>query len=198
MAVADHAWTSLSDTKEFLGISASTHDTLLENLIDSATDFLEKRLGGRRIVIPGSDYQEIYDGNTDQFSRNYLTLDHWPVTIFTSVEYDSGTPSSPSWNAYDADTYERYDNQGQLYFYGGLLRGRRKIRVTYSAGLAANTAAVPTDLRLACQKLVGKEFQKRKAQGETRETVGTAEIVWDNHLEPYIEDAIKPYRRISI
>lgn len=195
MAVALHAWTSLADTKTFLGISGSGDDTLLESLIDSCTDFLEKRLGGRRIVIPSSDYVEIYDGDLERDGKRYLTLDQWPITTLTSVEYNSGTPSAKVWNTENANNYERYDEEGQLFYYGGLPITRRGIRITYSAGLAANTAAVPTDLRLACQKMVGKEYQKRKAQGETSESVGSASTSWSLHLDPIIEDALKPYRR---
>jgi len=50
MSVISNALTSLALVKQFLGITTSTNDALLENLINYVSTFIETSCGKRRFL----------------------------------------------------------------------------------------------------------------------------------------------------
>lgn len=193
--IASYALIAVADAKEHLGISASTYDDLLTSLINEATDFIENQCGGRRFKVPSTAVTEYYeptfpvDGPGGQ-KEHYVTLKQWPVTELTSVKYKT---APGVYTAYDSTGYELYEDEGQIYLYGGIPRTRKAIQVVYKAGYST----IPYDLQLACRKLVGHSFGLRKAEGRKSESVGGASIVWkDDAVDSILKDIIAKYTRL--
>lgn len=82
MAVDTYALTSLANVKTYLGITASTDDTLLEDLIDAMSMKIEAYLG---FNVLSREYREWRDGR----DMESIVLRHFPVTAVKRVGYGS-------------------------------------------------------------------------------------------------------------
>lgn len=195
MALETYALTTVALVKTYLGISVSTYDTLIEDLIDACTDWFEHECGGRRFFSAGADVTEYYDGG-DGRSKTRIFAKKYPIISVTSISYNSsGNYSSPTWTAFSASTeYIRKDASGEIYFPGGLPQGMQNLRLIYQGGFAV----IPNDLDLACRKMVAKEFNKRKSQGATNESIGGGSITWNEDLDPSITRLVNYYKTYNV
>jgi len=78
MPVKTTALTSLVNVKQYLGISSSDDDALLENIINRATDWVESYCDRK---FKQRTYYEWHDGS----GGRQLRLDNWPVNYVQSV-----------------------------------------------------------------------------------------------------------------
>jgi hypothetical protein len=109
-------------------------------------------------------------------NRQYwLNCRQYPITATASpvVKYRSG---QTTYTTIDSGNYDIYEGRGQFYIYGGMPNTRKGVKLTYSAGYAT----IPTDLALACIKLVARQYEKRKSQGKKSESIGGASITWQD------------------
>lgn len=201
MALNTNALTTVANLKSYLGLSVSTFDTLLEIFINGASKWISKRCGDRVFKEPASDAVELYDGDFDGTGRNKIFTKAWPINSITSIEYKTGSLSNPTWVAFTADDYTVDEQAGIIYFTGGfganlssISPNRQNIRLTYKGGFATGDENL-SNLELACLKMSAKEFDKRKSQGATQESVGGGTVTWNEDLDPSISDIINPYRR---
>lgn len=200
-----YALTQVDDVKSLIDIASGTttwNQTLIE-LINAATVWMQNYCGGRQFgdttAVP-TYTNETYDSDDepgDDGVQKWLYLKAYPVTAFTTIEYRTGTST---YAAFDSSAYETYAERGAIYFYGGIPKGKKIIRVTYNAGYLIDWTTqanhtLPYDLTHACRKLVLKEFNKRKAQGITHESIGGASIDWNEDLDPEIVQILSKYRR---
>lgn len=182
MSIHAYALTSVANVKTYLGITSSSDDALLEMFVNQTTDWIEQFCGGRRFkdttytdeIYESEFAKEQGDFPTIVRNRNYwLNCRQYPITATAAVvvKYRSG---NTSWQTQEATGYEVYNNRGQVYLYGGMPNIRQAVKLTYSAGYAT----IPSDLELACIKLVARQYEKRKSQGKKSESIGGATIVW--------------------
>lgn len=190
MALADTTFITVADVKTHLDISVSTWDTVIENLINMCTQYAMNYCGGRRFIAPASDETEYYDGD----DKGMIFLDSWPVQSITSVSYASGDYDNQTWTAYNAASDYRRDMKRGILHFGGLDRGVQNIRVIYTAGYA-DSDAVPWDLKLGIIEAVSKEFDRRKSQGVSAESVGGASVTWSMKWDPNLTTILDNYRR---
>lgn len=189
MAVVSYALTTLVQLKAHLDITASTWDTVLEQMIDGATDYIESMCGQRR--FKSTTYTaKLFDGSpaSDRCIRS-IYLPHLPVTAVATVEYNIGTPSNPSWQEFLDDDWIFYEDRGEIRFASDLPVGRQNIRITYTAGYST----IPQDLEQLCIRLASREWNKRKSQGMSNENVGGMSINWQTTLEDFDRDIISKY-----
>lgn len=204
-----YALTQVNDVKSILDIASATTtwDQTFIELINSATLWIENYCGGRRLgntTVP-TYTQETYDGpEFEDEKSNWLYLDNFPVTAFTTIEYRTGTSS---YATFDSSAYETYADRGAIYFHGGVPRGRKAVRVTYSAGYKIDWTTqanhtLPHDLTLACRLLVAQMFNKRKSQGIQSEKIGTWALSYetpeDSAMSDQIKDILARYRRVFV
>lgn len=180
MAVLPQALTTKADVKRFLDITVATDDTLLEQLIDNVTEWVEGMLGGRR--IKETTYtDELHDGGEhDIFLPNFPITD----TVTLVAEFRSGTIANPTFTAFTANDFIVYKNSGVVHFFArtpgrhlhdrfGFERspkfepGNQNLRFTFSAGFDT----IPLDLELLAKQLVSLILDRRKAQNIKKETV---------------------------
>ncbi len=188
MTTIAYALTTRQKVKDYLGISGTDKDTLIDQMINGATDFIESYCGGRR--FKSTNYVEIKDGG-----KSKLFLNQFPVTALTTVEYRSGTPSNPTWNTYDADSYEQYLSEGYLCFYGKLPDIPRGMRVTYTAGYLIDfnnetsaTHTLPFDLTTVCTQLAAKNVNNSQAEGIQSQSTEGQSVTFDTTLRSLTAD----------
>lgn len=201
MASVAHAITTTAKVKTYLGISSSTDDALIDQLVSYATDAIEGFCGNRR--FKRTTYtNELYDAD----GQRDLLLRQWPASAVSAVEYRAGSVSSPSWTAFPADDFLTYLAEGVIGFLAPLPRVRQGVRVTYDAGYlidftAENTPAshnLPFDLCLVATELAAKLYEGRKALGvATMATEGQSVTFADAQgaLTPAHKTILKRYQR---
>ena len=177
MPILIYALVSLADVKEALGILDNSQDSYLTNLINRATDIIEKYCNGRR--FKETTYtNETYDGNGSQF----LNLKHYPISAITSLQWRSGDFSSNNWDSIDSSMYTYLDIEGEIYYTGVFSRGIRNYRVSYTAGYST----IPNDLQQACITLISYLKNQTKTSGMKSESLGEYSYTKDDDVQATI------------
>lgn len=150
------ALTDLTRVKRFLGISVTTDDALLTNLINAVSDEIQKAL--RRTIIQATATAEKYDSIGD----SEIILRNRPVVSVASVlELTTALVEDTGWEAGAQDLAV-----GRLVRISGGLpigwaRGTRVVVVTYDHGLAT----VPEALAEMATELVAYDYRQSKPGG---------------------------------
>lgn len=128
-----NALTTKARVKERLGITTTDWDDFFERLIISVTARMET-MCNRQFTLD-TYTNELHDGS-DLFGslRTQLITKNAPISAVSKIEYKAGTNTSPNWTEYSADDYDVDYDTGIIYFPLGLERGKRNIRITYTAG----------------------------------------------------------------
>jgi len=188
MALVPFALTTKARVKTFLGITDASLDTLIDQLINRATDWFEARTNRRFLE---TDIVELHDGGEKEvFMRQF------PVTVFTSVERNIGTEAIPNFQLFNVNDFHVYFDEGYISFFGihdfnvqgRTQRGKENIRITYKAGFKIDFAFVeditkhtlPLDIEDFVIRLVARRINLRNAQGVSSESVEGASITWAN------------------
>lgn len=163
------AFTDLADLKSFLGISGSTttHDDLLENLINGASGFIEAYTN-RRLKSTSYDKDVAtdrkftwYDGD----NTKSLFLREYPITAVSAVTMSGATISAASATDYYGSTgYVIRHDRGSLFYGNYWEAGVQNIRVSYTAGYLA-TDREWFELQELCRSFVAWVFNNRTHLG---------------------------------
>ena len=190
MALLAQAHTTRAKVKLYLGITDASFDTLLEELINSITLFVEGKMGGRRIK-KATYTNEPHDGGEIE-----VFLDNWPIIEPPAIvaEFRTGPVDTPTFKAFQANDFIVYPGGGFVHFFAktpggqpfgarprlsafdvGVGRGSRNLQFTYDAGFVT----IPEDIELLANQLVGLQFNVRKSQGIRKEQVEGTSIEYD-------------------
>lgn len=187
--IVDYALTTIAKAKTHLGISGTDDDTLLERIVNYATDFIESYCDRRFDKTTYSN--ELYDG--DDFDY-WLYLKNLPITTLTKIEQNNGTTDEPDWDELDeGDDYEKYLTEGKIYIYDRVT-GKRNYRVNYEAGYTT----IPYDLEMLCIRLVARIYEKRKSEGRSAESLGPANISWESFIKEEDKMTLNKYKKVNI
>jgi uncharacterized phiE125 gp8 family phage protein len=179
----------LEDLKNHIGLDSNDDDEILKFYIEGIGEFLKERLG---LIIESASVTEYFNGDD---IKDIIFLANYPVTVLTSLQYNSGTWGTPVWTAFDVDDYNLDGDKGMIYC-DSMYAGIRNIKVVYTAGYSA--ATIPKALKIAVLKMVAKIYNKRRSDGFSSEEVAGARVEWDKFLSSDIEELIAPYRKIQI
>ena len=202
----NYALTTKERVKAKIDITVAGLDSVIDQMIASATSKIETMCGGRRF-LETTYTNEIYDGSfMDKNSPSvpYLILKNAPVSTLTSLQYRSGTRTSPSWVDFPADNYEPMNARGIVKV--DLPSGFQNIRVTYTAGYKidftdeynASKHTLPFEVSNLCEKMVIKMIKKRESEGKSQETLRDSTINWGSFIDNEDKDVITRYRRVTI
>lgn len=159
---------SLTEAKRFLGISASTHDTLLQELLDHSEELLLAECNRRERPFAASQnaITEVHDGT----GSSLLTLKYPISSISGNVRLGRDTSDyDEELDSADVDeivyaagkrSVERTD--GGIFGEAG---SPRYVRVTYDA-----QEDKPEIAKLAIKRMVAFLFRQLGSEGATRET----------------------------
>ncbi len=203
-----YALTNETRLKSRLTITVTDFDVLLKFLSFAVTDFIESQCSGRR--FKRTTYtSELFDGSIigqeDSQRSKYLILKNAPLITLTTIEYLSGSRSSPAWTAFTADDYVKFESMGVIYFPSGMPSGVQNIRVTYTAGYlldlsqslyddALNT--IPFELVDLAERLAIKVFKKRESEGRSQETFRESSISWGSFMSSEDWSILANYKRV--
>jgi uncharacterized phiE125 gp8 family phage protein len=159
------ALTSLANVKEYLGISGTTYDALLTNLITRMEAFIERYCD--RPFAQTTYTDEKYDGEYN--NGGLLLLNHWPLISVASL-YDDLDCDYTSSTLIDSDDYLTYLDEGIIRLKNGVEfnEGDQNIKITYDAGVTS----VPADLEQATIEMVAEKFNVRGSEGKKSEKLG--------------------------
>lgn len=189
--------TTLARVKAVLeqgGVSADALDGLITSLIPGVSARMEQLLGRH---VEAAERTE--DFNADPRDHG-LVLYGFPVTAVASVSYDESRTFGAS-TVVDSGLYHVDLARGVLRWDGFRLgAGPGVIRIVYTGGMAANTAAFITafpDLALACDLQVSYLVQRRSAPGGTATVAGAGSRSYVDayNLLPDVKDAVLAHRR---
>lgn len=192
---------SLVNLKAFLNITGATKDTLLQAIKDG----VEASVGNycdRSFLIPSTDYTEYYDGD----GTLELILNQRPIISVSEIYIDpsclfAGATLVPNLNSGSpaqliSSTRDLNAGRVRLFMYA-FLRGRRSVKVTYSAGYAT----VPADLQHAVKLICAKEFkvQDLGMSGQVSQQVGDKTVTFSVDTWPKNAcDILDRYRRFEV
>ncbi len=188
MSLPTTAATTLENCKKYLNISASdtSKDELLELLIEAVTNAAEEFLG--RNIVARQISQEPYDCTNSK--SKYLQLNQYPITTITTIVEDGETLNTSALKIDNVNGIIRRN----IFWKGAVL-------VTYTAGLASNTASVPKNIQLAIWQWVSYLLNTQESQGIDSETLGDYSV---NYLEQNQEvpstvaSLLEGYKRIDL
>ena len=141
---------TVSDIYEYVSISGSDDDTLIQNLIDRKTELFTKYCHLDSFFV--TDYTEYYDGNNSP----YLFVKNFPINSITEIAVDSDW----EWNTedvIDSDDY-RVVEKNYIVYNDYFSEGLQNIRIKYNAGYSV----IPLDLKEALIEEVWRNYKRRK------------------------------------
>jgi len=150
--------TTLAKVKTYLGIDVDTYDTVLTNLLDYTTEFIEgycsKSFAGTSTY---TQWWNINDEITDTLRCRYT-----PIVNFIQLSDDG--------SEVDSDDYYVDTDAGLIFLMGGtyFTKGVATVCASYVHGYSS----VPADVELAAQMLVGSFFARRSTLGTLSAKLG--------------------------
>jgi hypothetical protein len=202
MATVDRALTTLERVKGRLNIKVTDFDILLEQIINSATDWIEGQCGRR---FKETTYtNEIMDGSRPRERKNNMAIKNSPISSVSLFQYNAGLISSPYWIDFLPEEYQLLDKEGMIYLPAGLPVGKRNIRISYTAGYKIDFSHetdsskhnLPFDISALAERLAVKEFKRREDVGKSGETAGDATVNYFDHLEEEDKAVLARYKRL--
>lgn len=178
---------TVDEIKEFLDITkSSSHDDLIDRLINVGTTFIENYCG--RVFEETEYLAEYHDGGI----RN-LFVKNPPI----SSEADFNVWSDPDRDFTSDDLipstdYGIYYNAGIAEFEYKLLTGKRSVKVQYTGGFSI----IPADITQVVIELVGRKYKEGiKAQSgvQTRTLPDGSAVYSLQSLLPWAKDVLDYY-----
>lgn len=190
MTIPTDALTTRQKVKDLLGISDTTADTVIDELITYWTQFIKTYCGGRKFLI--ADYVEVKDTP----NGNKIFLNQRPVNTIATVEYRAGTPSNITWITYSADNYLKYLGPGYIQFFQKFIPVPQALRVSYNAGYLidftnefdATKHTLPFDLTGVCTELVSRSYNLRAAHGLYQESTEGQSVTYSTKTHELTDD----------
>lgn len=155
---------SLSTVKQALGLTVTTHDGLLVNLIDTVSSFVESETK-RKFSL--NNYVEVH---YPEDRRTYITPSNFPIQSVSSIVV-AGLTLEPLTGT--ESNYVVENNVCIVRLDGGTFPSKpHKTEISYKAGFLK----VPSDIERVVIKLVSTEFNRRMKEGILAESMGDYKV----------------------
>lgn len=138
------------EAKDYLQITTTTYDTLIDSLIQKASGLIESQANR---LFGENSYEEIYFGNDSES----ICLDHYPVIDVDYLSQDIDTENRITNDLIKPSDYFVRVEDGLLELIDDVFcksTAYRTIYVKYSAGYET----IPADIKLACLNLISKKY----------------------------------------
>jgi len=171
---------TLAEVKEYMGITGTDYDDLLESLISRMSRFVETYC---QRSFAEAERTEYYDGT--EYNDGTLIVNNWPISSVAEL-FDNPDRTFAAESEIVAADYVVYEDSGIVqilidntteYLSGatmghssGFQVGRQSIKIKYTAGYSA--ANMPEDLKGAVIELVSRKFNVRGQEGIKSERLG--------------------------
>lgn len=190
------ALATVAEAKVVLKVpSGSTEDAVLEDLINRASAWANRHTGRQLLE---ADYEEFYDGD----GSDELMLNNYPVLEIASVHDDPIREFGASSLLVEDTDFLVDAAAGILTGLPGhpvFFRGKRTIKVAYSAGYADD--AIPHDLKDAVLMIVQHHYKRMYQDqriGLASETIGDQTFTYsEKDIPAKAQTTLDRYRRKS-
>ena len=143
MTLNSNAIITVTDAKAFLKVENDLENSLIEMLINNASDQIEYE---RNTCIKAKDLvDEIYSGEGDSF----IVLRNYPINSLTDVKIDG--------QSIPLTEFTYVSGTGTLHYNGTFPKGYGTVKVTYNAGYTN----IPGRYRTWCLQLVSDYYEGR-------------------------------------
>jgi hypothetical protein len=186
------ALVTTAEVKTYLGLTGSTHDDLIAELITLVSETIESYCN---TYFESTATTEYVDGG-----HEYLIVPRSPIISITLIKdtTDDSTVSSSSYDYYPSEgmIYLKDSGLNGLYTWGA---GRRRYRVTYHTGFAA----VPEAVKWVAYDMIDRNLKlipnsNNKGRWTQPDHVEVKEADHDLKLTSSNLFRLAPYRRIAI
>lgn len=163
---------STADAKLHLRVDHSTDDTLIENLVSAATDYVQASLGQQLVTATRRMRMDCWP------KENYFEIDYPPLVSLSGtglgITYVDANGDTQTWSSSEYDVHTDY-KPGRVYlgydYTWPTIRGMpNAITVTYTCGYG-DAASVPETIITAILMLVAGWYEHRLPQGESSRAV---------------------------
>ena len=178
------ALVTTSEVKDYIGITDTTYDTFLGNLIDYASRRFRAYTGRQleKTTITMKKYLREY--------TDVVVLEHYPVHSVTSLKLNDDTLTEGT----DEDFW--VDNDKGIIFFTKDVKGL--IDITYEAGYDATTSyPIPKDLKMACILQVAHWFNMRERVDLKSLSSMNETTAYNLDILPQVKDILDTYRRVA-
>lgn len=188
MSVDTYALTTISGVKAFIGLTTTSDDSLLEDLVDSVSALFETYCDRNFL---SREYTEYYDGNniTELFTNQYS------ITTISGIWDNSDWDWSDS-DLIDSDSYRISSDSKYIVFRDTyLLDYQQNVKVIYTAGYNST----PYDLEQACIEEVARLYKNKNQIDISSKSLpdGSVSYVVTDFL-PKTLTILNKYRKIRI
>jgi len=151
---------TVAKTQLAIGSSDTTHDVLLQRLIDAAVQYVEN--AARRSMFD-QGWTLVLDSFPDE---DFIDLYMPPVkTVSSFTTYDYLDAADTTFNKYSVDVNGTRVLLNYGYQWPVNLRTNSAVKIVYTTGYGTSAAALPPTLVQAVMLLVGQWFANRDASG---------------------------------
>ena len=201
MALKDYGLTTVSRFKDYASVSTSADDTLIENLINIVTEFVENYTQRRFKQTTYTD--EEYDGK----GSRELVLRQYPITTFTRLQRRDTLANTSNWSTIDSELYFADLPSGIIEARFDFFKHVKLYRVTYIAGYNFDNSSTflsdteAGDVEWATWELVKAAYNKRRQQpGLSSARLGDASVTYRAMVieDQDIKAILDKYRRQSV
>jgi uncharacterized phiE125 gp8 family phage protein len=192
--------TTKEKVKTYLGLSGTTYDTLIDELIKNVTASIEKYCNRSFTETTYTEYFDTTAGDTKIFLQNF------PISSLTSVQYRGGTWGSITWLDLNTNDYLLNTN-GKVSLAFCLPQAEKYIKIVYIAGYKidftheTDTAyhTLPYELTQIATDIVATQFNQRTSLGVSSESTEGQSISYkDTDLTKSYQSKLLSYRNINI
>lgn len=160
---------TLAEAKEFARVDSSDHDSMLQSLIDSATNWLDGRTGLLGRCIINQTWRQDYTGWQTALRLPFPDVSSVTVKYFDVANVEQ-TVSSALYQLLE-DELGAIVRFGESFTNPSLYDDRQdRVRITLIAGYGADASAVPDALKTAIKMLVTHWYDSHLAGAQTFET----------------------------
>jgi hypothetical protein len=201
MGLGLNALTTVINVKSFLGLSTGStgDDTLLENLINVATDMIEGQYCNRPFINVATSSSttlqaqtEYYDGGGKAFFIKY-----YPISSITSIYDDPDRVYTDTGDAIDSTSYVLYENEGRILLDYKSIYQTHSVKVVYTGGYTTGT--LPYDIEFAAWELTGLLYKSRDSLGVSGKSFSDGSVnYYENRLSFFAKDTFSKYRNYNV
>lgn len=192
-------YTTLTNVKQALDATETTDDTLLSRLITEASRAIDRYVSGNMQMTDYFKAETLTDERGFGLIGASGNLLYFPKKPTLSAVTAFAWRSRP-WEDWQTMALNEINlaNNSVVAWSVGVVRGKVEVKLTYSGGLGANTAALPAEIINATDLLTVRFYRELKS-GLT-DSVGVAELgtlQYTKSLPVRVIKLLAPYKRVT-
>jgi len=183
--------------KQFIGMTSVAYDDAISQIVNGVNKFAEAHCNN---VLLRADVIEYFNADDIDCDDSLYLKTRINISDFL-LYYNTGTEAVPVWTLEDRNNYALFLDEGSIGLnfarsVDSIQTGVNYSKATYKAWFTISNA--PADLKLACLKLAGAFYNKRKGEGESMESLDGASVSFAGSVNDEIKQMLSKYKSIAI